>query len=164
MARREARLDPRRQGAGLTVGDTYDSAADADADRAQQKALLAALGGWDRALRRDECGAWCIMGTRGKVYTWGDGQTWVLWVGCRSARHWTSTKQRLDFCQVTQDCDEEGCLRLHAQPTAEQAITIRDVLGIRKRAEVSPETLERLKAQLAPWSGAKARAKADLEV
>jgi hypothetical protein len=39
------------------AGLTYDTAAEADADRAQQKELLTALGTWDRALRRDECGA-----------------------------------------------------------------------------------------------------------
>jgi hypothetical protein len=145
------------------VGDTYDGAAAADADRAQQKALLTALGGWDRALRRDECGAWCIFGTRGKVYTWGDGLTWVIWVGCRSARHWTSTKKRLAFCEVTQDCDEEGCLRLHTLPTSEQAIVIRDVLGIQKRREDTPETLARLRARLAALNEAQPQLKPHLQ-
>ena len=42
---------------------TYEDAADANADRAQQLRLLAALGAWDRALRRDELAAWCIRGT-----------------------------------------------------------------------------------------------------
>jgi hypothetical protein len=45
-----------------TMGDTYDSAAEAEADRAQQLALLAALNATERALRRDECGAWRING------------------------------------------------------------------------------------------------------
>jgi hypothetical protein len=48
------------------MGDTYNSAAEAEADRAQQQTLLEALGAWDRALRRDECGAWRIDGTRGR--------------------------------------------------------------------------------------------------
>jgi hypothetical protein len=143
------------------VGDTYDSVA--DADRAQQKALLTALGGWDRALRRDECGAWCIMGKTGKVYSWGDGKAWVLWVGCRSARHWTAAKKRLDFCEVTQDCEEEGCLRLHELPTPEQALVIRDVLGIQKRREVSPETLELLRARVATWNEAQTQQKPTLQ-
>jgi hypothetical protein len=62
------------------MGDTYDSAADAEADRNQQKALLTALGAWGRALRRDECGAWRINGKHGSIHTWGDGQSWVLYV------------------------------------------------------------------------------------
>ena len=83
------------------MGNTYDSASEADADRAQQKAMLMALNAWDRAVRRDECGAWTITGCRGTIHTWGDEKTWVLYVGCRSARHWTSTKDRLAFCAVT---------------------------------------------------------------
>jgi hypothetical protein len=128
------------------MGDTYDSAAEAAADRNQQKALLAALGAWDRALRRDECGTWTISGTRGTVHTWGDTKTWVLYVACRSARHWTATKEKLPFCTVTQDGDEEGCLRLNQLPTPGQATVIRDILGIRKKQEVSATALERLKA------------------
>jgi hypothetical protein len=61
--------------------NTYETAADAEADRAQQLRLLAALGAWDRALRRDELAAWCITGTRGRIYTAGDGKTWVKAVG-----------------------------------------------------------------------------------
>jgi hypothetical protein len=61
------------------MGDTYDSAAEAEADRAQQKVLIAALSAWDRALRRDECGAWCVSGERGSIHTWGDGKTWALY-------------------------------------------------------------------------------------
>jgi hypothetical protein len=57
--------------------DTYDSAADAEADRKQQKALLSALGASDLALRRDECGAWRINGKHGSVHTHGDGTSWT---------------------------------------------------------------------------------------
>jgi hypothetical protein len=133
---------------GLTVArETYETAAEAEADRTQQKALLAALGGWDRALRRDECGAWRIEGKRGSAYTWGGGKTWVLFVACRSALHWTHTKRRrLSFCMVTQDGEEEGCLRLHMLPTPEQAAVIRDALGIHKHREVSTAVRERLQA------------------
>jgi|SRR6516162_9872282 len=134
------------------MGDTYDNAAEGQADRTQQRALLTALSAWDRALRRDECGAWCIGGKAGRVYTWGDGRTWVLFVACRSALHWTHTKSRLAFCTVTQDGDDEGCLKLHTLPTPEQAAVIRDVLGIRKRIELAPDTLERLRARTAGWN------------
>jgi hypothetical protein len=131
------------------VSETYDSAAEAQADRRQQQELLAALNSWDRALRRDECSAWRINGKSGSIHTWGDGKSWVLWVGCRSPRHWTATKQRLAFCTVTQDGDEGGCLRLHALPTREQAKIIRHVLGIRKQMELSPEELTRRRATMA---------------
>jgi hypothetical protein len=39
---------------------------------------MTALGGWDRASRRDACGAWRINGKHGRIHTWGDGKTWVL--------------------------------------------------------------------------------------
>jgi hypothetical protein len=126
------------------MGDTYDSAAEAEVDRAQQKALIAALNASDRALRRDECGAWCVSGDRGSIHTWGDGKTWAVYVACRSARHWTATKARLSFCAVTQDGDDEGVLRLHALPKPEQAEIIREALGIRKRREISDAERERL--------------------
>jgi hypothetical protein len=59
------------EGATSAMGDTYDSAAEAAADREQQQVLLSALGAWDRALRRDECGGWTIGGNHGTIHTWG---------------------------------------------------------------------------------------------
>jgi len=136
------------------MGDTYDSAAEAAADREQQQALLTALNGWDRALRRDDCGAWCIHGEKyhrrmpygGSIHTRGDGKTWVLYVRCRSALHWGWTKNKLAFSTVTQDGDDDGCLRLHQLPTPAQAEAIRDAVGIRKRRGISETERERLRA------------------
>jgi hypothetical protein len=128
------------------MGDTYSSASEAEADREQQKALHSALGVWDRALQRDDCNAWAIIGKRGSIHTWGDGKTWVLYVSSHSPRQWTATKARLDFCRVVQDGEDEGCLRLPQLPTPNQAEAIRDALGIRKRREVSTGVLERLRS------------------
>ena len=128
------------------MSDTYETVVEAEADREQQKTLLAALGASDRALRRDECGAWRINGARGSIHSWGDGSTWVLYAACRSARHWSATKKSLSFCRVTQDGEDEGCLRRQQLPTAAQAIAIRDALGIRKRADLGAEELERRRA------------------
>lgn len=139
---------------------TYETAAEAEADRKQQRALLLALNAWDRALRRDDCGAWCISGTRGSVHTWGDGVSWALYGACRSARHWTATKARLSFCAVTLDGDEEGCLRLQQLPTAAQANVIRDALGIRKRVEFGAEDLARRRASMKSMAQAVGRANA----
>jgi hypothetical protein len=125
---------------------TYSNTAEAEADRAQQLRMLEALGAWNRPLRKDECAAWCISGKHGRIYSWGDGKTWALWVHCRSPRHWTATKRRLAFCELTQDCDEEGCLRLRRLPTLAEATVIRDVLGIRKRAVLGPAERERRRA------------------
>ena len=140
--------------------NTYDSVAEAEADKAQQKALLAALNAWDRALHRDECGAWTISGTRGTVHTWGDCRSWVLFVACRSAQHWTWTKKRLAFCKVTQDGDDEGVLRLQRLPTPHEAEAIRDILGVRKRMEFDPEQLEHRRTLMARARSAEGRANA----
>jgi hypothetical protein len=147
---------------------TYDSAVDGDADRAQQKTLVVALNAWDRALRRDDCSAWCIHGIkqykrevfRNSIHTYGDGRTWALYVHCRSSQHWTWTKKKLSFCTMTQDGDDEGVLRLHQLPTAEQSDVIRDILGIRKRMEFSPEDLERRRASMTRLQSAEGSANA----
>jgi hypothetical protein len=69
----------------------------------------------------------------------------VIFVACRSALHWTHTKRRLAFCIVTQDGEDEGCLRLSHLPSPDQAEAIRDALGIQKRREISAGVLERLR-------------------
>jgi hypothetical protein len=118
-------------------------------ERAQQERLLEALDAAPSQLRRDECGWRIIKGQFGTIHTWGDDKTWVAYVTCRSIRQWTITKRRLGFMKVTQDGDDEGCLRLLDLPTPEQAVIIRDVLGLRKRVAYSPETLERKRASMA---------------
>src|SRR6185295_9555279 len=103
----------------------------------------AALGAWDRALRRDELAAWRIQGTRGHIYT--DGKAWVMYVAGRSVRHWSAVRTKLaTFATITQDGDEEGVARLHDLPAPEQAEVIREALGIRKRVAVSNSWRQRL--------------------
>jgi hypothetical protein len=126
--------------------DTYRTGAMEQADKLKQGQLLAALGAWDRALRRDECGAWCINGWSGHIVTWSDDPAetaWLVYVTCRSARGWTEAKRRLSFCTVTQNGDDEGCLRLDRLPTSSEAEIIRDVLRIRKRVAFSEAELAR---------------------
>jgi hypothetical protein len=126
------------------VNLTYATAAEAEADRVQQLRLLAALGAWDRALRRDELAAWAIMGTCGRIYT--DGKGWVLYACGRSVRHWSAVRAKLaTFATITQDGDDEGVARLHDLPAPEQAEVIREALGIRKRVAVSTEQRSRLR-------------------
>ena len=126
------------------ASDTYRTAREAELDHLQQFELLTALGCWTRALRRDECGAWTIQGENGCIWTWGDGKSWVLYVGCTSPMAWTHAKKRLAFCEVTQDAAEDGCVRLHQLPTPEQAKVIRKLLGIRKKAEIADSQREAL--------------------
>ena len=57
--------------------------------------------------------------------------------GCSTAiptlRTWTYLKNQLSFCRVTQDGDDEGCLRLFDLPTPEQAVLIRKAIGLKRR-------------------------------
>jgi len=100
-------------------------------DRASLEGLLSSLNGAINALRRDECGDPVIMGTRGKIYAC-EGIFSVYAVG-RSPRHWTFIKRSLaGFCTVTQDCDDEGFLRLDRMPHAHEGATLRDVIGLRQ--------------------------------
>jgi hypothetical protein len=128
----------------------------------QQERLLVALDAAPSQLRRDECGWWIIGGRRGAIHTWGDGRTWLAYVRCRSRQHWTFTKRRLAFMTVTQDGDDEGCLRLFHLPSPQEAVVIRDVMGLRKRVEYAPDALERKRASMAKAGLARGAARAPM--
>jgi hypothetical protein len=97
-------------------------------------------------------GDWGIRGKYGHVYP--DGTGYLLYVTIEektgkdgidrdpSPRPWKAAKAKLAFCQVTQDGDWEGCLRLDQLPIAAEAEAIREVLGIRKRRHLSAEEKE----------------------
>jgi|GEM_PF-2872114 len=142
------------------TGLTYRDRDEERDDQRQQERLLAALDASPSQLRRDEAGWWIISGRRGAIHTWGDGKTWDAHVRCRSRQHWTFTKRRLAFMTVTQDGDEEGCLRLFRLPTQKEAVAIRDVMGLRKRIAFAPDTLERKRASMAKAGLARGAARA----
>lgn len=144
------------------TGLTYDNRDQARADRQQQEALLDALDAAQSQLRRDEAGWWVIDGRRGTIQTWGDGRSWLACVRCRSGKHWTFTKRRLAFMTVTQDGDEEGCLRLFRMPAPHEAVVIREVIGLRKRVDYAPDALDRKRASMAKAGLARGTASASV--
>ena len=91
--------------------------------------LLAALNGWDRALCRDDCGDWCISGSRGSVHARGGCKAWVLCARSRSTRHWSATKARFSFCHLTQMVSTRDALKLLNLPTPKQAAAHPRCLG-----------------------------------
>jgi hypothetical protein len=117
--------------------------------------LAEALDSRPAQLRRDECGDWAIFGRRthlrrasrcfGAGVTLHQGFQLVIGTdieheGRNSARQWSADKKRLNFCQVTQDGDEEGCLILDRLPTKAEGAIIRDVVaGIPKARHLSEE-------------------------
>lgn len=97
-----------------------------------------------RSLRRDECGDWRINGATGHLYAYAEGR-YQFFVFTESVRAWNSAKKKLSFARLCNDGDEEGGFFLDRHPTDEEAKTIRYYLGLKKRREYSPETLERLR-------------------
>jgi hypothetical protein len=122
--------------------------------------LVEALGCWDRALRRDECGDWRLVGKLGHIYAIpgtldrkGVEGFQIYFRGApefeepTSSQAWTWAKKALAFCEVTNEGHDEGMLFLSRLPTAEEAEVIRDKLGIRKRVTYDEETLARKREQ-----------------
>jgi hypothetical protein len=124
------------------MGLTYETSREANDDRRAMGELLKALDGQSRTLRRDECGAWRITGKRGHVNSWGPGGGWLIYCAAGTPRKWSNLKGRLSFCEVMQDGDDEGCLRLVALPTAERAIQIRKALGLKRKRQVDLTLLQ----------------------
>jgi hypothetical protein len=89
--------------------------------------LLTALDASLRTLER--IGGWQIVGNNGHIMT--DGRGFVFYVSTsESPRGWTGIKKRLGFCRLTQDGDDEGCLYLERLPKADEAVLIREAIGI----------------------------------
>jgi hypothetical protein len=102
-------------------------------------------------------GDYAIRGKYGHIYS--DGSGFLLHVHTQevdeaghvttSIRRWSALKAKLTpFCRLTQDGDDEGCLRLDHLPSADEAEVIRDAIGIRKRRSLSPEAKAKARAAL----------------
>jgi hypothetical protein len=124
-------------------------------DRVRLQALLAALDASLVALQRDlhrgegRKGDYGVHGKLGQIYLDGDG--FLLCVTAKdernqSPRRWTNVKQRLAFCRIMQDGDDEGCLHLDRLPTPAEAVLIREALGIRKRRALTEDGRAQLDA------------------
>lgn len=108
---------------------------------AEKKTLLRLANILCCRLRTDKNGDPFIAG-RGENNIHADGESsYCIFVSLETSQQWTYCKRKLKFCQVSQDGDAEGCLRLAAPPTTEQAAILREVLGIRKIKTYSPSVL-----------------------
>jgi hypothetical protein len=119
-------------------------------DRERLVALLDALNASPRCLERPNCrgwiGDWQITGKHGHAMT--DDTVYLLYAQA-TPRRWTSIKQALAFCKLTQDGDDEGILCLDRLPTEAEAEAIRDTVGIRKRRHMTEAQIERSRCALA---------------
>jgi hypothetical protein len=107
-------------------------------------------GDWAIWGRDDNDAGGIPIGMSCHVYPDGDG--WLIYFTVAdssqddrepSSLPWKNANAKLSFCQVTQDGDWEGCLRLSHLPDKAEAEAIRQVLGIRKRRHLSADQKER---------------------
>jgi hypothetical protein len=70
-----------------------------------------------------------------------DGRTFERW----TSQGWTYAKRALAFAKLTNDGDDEGSLFLDRMPSKAEAEAIRRYCGIRKKGELSDESLAILK-------------------
>ena len=78
-----------------------------------------------------------------------DGRDGYLLYAHATPRRWTSIKQSLAFCKLSQDGDDEGILYLDRLPKEDEAEAIRDALGLRKRRHMTEAQIERSRSVLA---------------
>lgn len=90
---------------------------------------------------------WAIFGRFGHIYAIPDGFQFMIINNDkpRTAR-WTNVKQRMAFCQLTQDGDDEGAFVLNRLPTSNEAKIIREALAIPKARHLSEEQRAKLVA------------------
>jgi hypothetical protein len=122
-----------------------------DADKAHLVELFNALDVSPKVLRRDVYGRWILRGRELGCYvsTWDDKSWYIVIASERfTVRQWSAHKRRLSFCELTQEGDVEGCFRLSRLPTQSEAEVIRNIVGLRKRADISPETREAMSIRL----------------
>ena len=104
--------------------------------RSRLETLLGVLDASPTALGLDDCGDWAIFGKLGYIYIHGQGFLFYVTTG-ESARRWFNVKQRLNFCRLTQDGDDEGCLHLDRLPTKTEPAP-----SVRRLASVSAATAQ----------------------
>jgi hypothetical protein len=117
-------------------------------DRVSLKGLLLALDASPVSLKRDlvrgegRTGDLAVHGRLGHIYPDGDGYLLCIVAADeldQSARRWSNVKQRLGFCQLRQDGDAEGTLRLDRLPTPHEAALVREALGVKRKRQLSAE-------------------------
>lgn len=113
--------------------------------------LMPALGCSDTALRRDECGDPVIAGKHGHIYavcgTLDEPEKpgFMIYVSCETLKGWTYAKRALSFARLENDGDEEGIVFLGRLPSTSEADAIRSYCRIRKKANLSEESLAQLR-------------------
>jgi hypothetical protein len=117
------------------TGTPYHNIFELVEDKQRIEQFADALDVSHRNIHKDGYGQWTISGKTGShLQSWGDQSTYLLYVTAHSARKWGAIKRKAkSFAwEVTQDGDEEGCLRV-GLPNKTQSGFVRSLLGLRRR-------------------------------
>jgi hypothetical protein len=131
--------------------NTYASQAEFFADKAQLQSMLVALDAAHSQLRLDSCRTWTIMGKRGLAATLGGRQAVVHLLRARIGQEVGQHPALSHLGKCTQDGDDEGIIRIDALPTPEQAVLIRQAIGLSKRPAVNPEVVKANLSRPSVW-------------
>jgi hypothetical protein len=74
---------------------------------------------------------WVISGRNGYIYS--EEPNWFVFVTANSKRHFSSIKRKLSFMELLKDEDDKGQFCLGRMPTSDEAISLRKVVGLKKR-------------------------------
>lgn len=132
------------------AGLSYTNQAEKDADKLLLEKCRKALLISPMHFRIDECGLWNLAGKRGRITTWGDGQSYLLHIYEREGhtRLWTNIKHELGFAEITQNAMDGGVFRFRLPLNPIQTATIRHRARFRREAsEERKATLRALAAE-----------------
>jgi hypothetical protein len=108
-----------------------------EAEKAQMQALADAMTCY---ISQDECGDCVIQGKYGNIHV--DGVGYCVAIMLNTVRQFTfAMKQVKPFCELRQQGDTEGAFHMCAIPSKAQCVLLREIIGVRKIMEFTPEVL-----------------------
>jgi hypothetical protein len=117
----------------IGVGTPYHQITDLILDKERIVRFADAVNVSHRNISKDDCGRWTLSGKHGHVQTWGDSDTYLLYVVANSSRIWGAIKRnaRAIGWELTHDGDSEGCFKI-GLPVGQQSKYLRQLIGLRR--------------------------------
>jgi hypothetical protein len=139
-----SRIDHNTYISPVGVDAPYRNISEFVQDRDRMVVLADALDISLRNVSQNDCSQWTVAGKQGFLQT-ADERRYLLYIAAHSTRKWSAIKRKTRALglEVTQDGDNEGCLRLGI-PNETQAAFVRGLLGLRRRrrpSEVSAKSV-----------------------
>jgi hypothetical protein len=117
----------------IGTGTSYHQITDVILDKERIVRFADAVNVSHRNIFKDDCGQWTISGKHGHVQTWGDADTYLLYLVAYSSRIWGAIKRNAQAIgwELTQDGDSEGCFKI-GLPVEQQSKYLRQLIGLRR--------------------------------